>query len=265
MRKMAFKDRKAKLVAVSVDLNKKTISWRTAGKLPEHLDQASSMHEEWMGLYSSRQSLRPSSSTAPLGSGGGNASVSSQTQSEFSPTRGQLRGQKSSCNLSKITSIHFGPVTSNMRTVVSTTKMLQPWRCWSFEVKRPRPRSYDFVALGDKDAEHFVLGEYLTRSLAHGSESLVSIPKWLNSRAPSPFHGCSGHRLYACIPSCRSPTRVPDCHPERPGVYSQRLPATRGLTLTYAHRAMHTAKWRDILLVLLAPENQLPRCGKRHL
>ena len=159
MRKMAFKDRKSKLVAVLVDLNNKTISWRAAGELSEHLDHASATQDEWMDLDSSRQKLFSASSATPLFPGGKNATVSSQTHSTFSPARSELRGQKSSCNLSKITAIHFGPLTRNMKTVVSTAKMLQPWRCWSFEVQRPRPRSYDFVTLSDKDAEHFVLGE----------------------------------------------------------------------------------------------------------
>ena len=151
MNKMAFKDGKAKLVAVLVDLEKKTVSWGATGKSSKNLELQSSAQDEWMDLTSSPQ--KPFA-TLP---------TESVSQSPFLPSRSQLRGSKSGCNLSKITAIHFGPVTNNMQAVVSMAKMQQPWRCWSFEISKPKRRTYDFVTLSDEDAEHFVLGKLPSR------------------------------------------------------------------------------------------------------
>ena len=74
MKKLALKDRKAKLVAVLVDLNKKTILWRsTAGKLAQDLEHNSSVQDEWMDLSSSREKGFATLATEPSSVGGESA------------------------------------------------------------------------------------------------------------------------------------------------------------------------------------------------
>ena len=237
---MAFKDGKAKLVAVLVDLEKKTVSWGATGKSSKNLELQSSAQDEWMDLTSSPEKPFATLPTEPV------------SQSPFLPSRSQLRGSKSSCNLSKITAIHFGPVTNNMQAVVSMAKMQQPWRCWSFEISKPKPRTYDFVTLSDEDAEHFVLGKLPSR------ERRTSIS------ADTRLKLACNHCIQA------SNAFAPQLRRSRESLTSASACSVRFGSLSqctlhkHKEKELVTHSLRHILLSLLAHENWFLGCGSVH-
>ncbi len=160
MWKMAFKDGKAKLVTVAVDLANDIMFWSPAGKSGKELLEVSAMQEmAWMSPPTSHKVEETENSTkssaAPV-----DRRNSSKYRSSFSPNQKQLRsvGRKSFVRLEAITGIHFGSCTTNMLSSVNQKYLQYPWRCWSIEVELPKPRTYDFVTLGDEDAQYFVMG-----------------------------------------------------------------------------------------------------------